>query len=177
MSTDEKNGAPARSVDDEMQLLERKAKVVRSRLLRAVDALDARRHHVENVGEHVKEVAIPTAIGAAGVAALFGASIVSFTIAARVRRRRSLSYRLSRAIQRLDLVKPPPFRQRLFEKLAMTVVGLAATELAKAAAKNLFDGRLPDGRLAVGTVLAAHHAKLAAGATSAAAVGGPGLSR
>jgi hypothetical protein len=166
MSDGTKNGLPTggveRSVDERMHILERKAKVVRSRLLRAVDALDARRHQVEKIGETAKDVAMPLAISAGAVVALFGASAIAFTFALRSRRRRSLSFRVSRALRGLELVQPKQasFGRRLVEKAAMSLVTLAATEIGKAALKNAVDGRFPDGRLAVGSALGAHHQNL-----------------
>ena len=153
-------------VDERMKRLERRAKVIRSRLLRAVDALDARRHHVVEIGEHAKEVAKPAALSLLGIAALFGASVFAFGLALKARRRRSLSYRLSQGISRLDLgkrlnlVPKPSMARTLFEKVALSVMTFAATELAKRLAQNLVDGRMPDGRLAVGKALDQHHARL-----------------
>ena len=153
-------------VDERMKRLERRARVIRSRLLRAVDALDARRHHVVEVGEHAKEVAKPAALSLLGIAALFGASVFAFSLALKVRRRRSLSYRMSEAIKRFDLgkrlnlVDQPSLARRVFEKITISVTTFAASELAKRLSKNLVDGRLPDGRLAVGKALAEHHHRL-----------------
>ena len=153
-------------VDERMKRLERRARVIRSRLLRAVDALDARRHHVVEVGEHVKEAAKPAAASLLAIAALFGASVFAFSLAVKARRSRSLSYRMSQAFKRLelgkrlDLAPRPSMARTLFEKVALSVMTFAATELAKRLTKNIVDGRLPDGRLAVGRALDQHHARL-----------------
>ncbi len=153
-------------VDERMKRLERRAKVIRSRLLRAVDALDARRHHVVEIGEHAKAVAKPAALSVFGIAVLFGASAFAFSLALRASRRRSLSYRLGEGIrglhlgQRLDLFPRPSLSRRVFEKITLSVMTFAATELAKRLSKNVVDGRLLDGRLAVGQALDEHHTRL-----------------
>lgn len=153
-------------VDERMKRLERRARVIRSRLLRAVDALDARRHQVVEVGQHAKQIVKPAALSLLGIAALFGASVFAFGLALKVRRRRSLSYRLSEAVKglelgkRLNLVDQPSLPRRVFEKITISVMTYAASELAKQLTKNLVDGRLPDGRLAVGKALGEHHRRL-----------------
>ncbi len=147
-------------VDERMKRLERRARVIRSRLLRAVDALDTRRHHVVEMGEHAKELAKPVAFSLIGIAALFGASVYAFSLAVKARRRVSLKQRVSQAIQRLDLVPRPSMSRQIFEKLTLSVMTFAATEIAKRVAKNVADGRLPDGRLAVGRALDRHHSRL-----------------
>lgn len=151
-------------VEERMKRLERRARVIRSRLLRAVDALDARRHHVVEVGAHAKEVAKPAALSLVAVAALFGASVFAFSLALKARRSRSLSYRashgVSRALQRWNIAERPSLPRRIFEKVTLTVATFAASELAKRAMKNVVDGRSPDGRLAVGKALEEHRQRL-----------------
>ena len=153
-------------VDERMKRLERRAKVIRSRLLRAVDALDARRHHVVEIGTHAKEVAKPAALSLLGIAALFGASVFAFSLALKAKRRRSLKFRLTEGLKdlqlgkRLDLFPQPSLSRRIFEKVTLSVMTFAATELAKRMSKNVVDGRLLDGRLAVGRALDAHHGQL-----------------
>jgi hypothetical protein len=145
------------SIDERMQLLERKANVVRSRLLRAVDALDERRHQIQRIGEQAKSLAAPVAIGVLATAALLGASALSFVLARRRVRTRSLSWRLSKRIQKMDLVRQPTLLEKVLEKVTLTAATLAMSEIAKRLAKNTADGRLLGGRLAVGNALAVHH--------------------
>lgn len=45
----------------------------------------------------------------------------------------------------------------MFQKVTLTVVTMVVTEATRRAMKNALDGRLPDGRLAVGAALEAHH--------------------
>ena len=159
MSADPKNGtAKPRSPEEQMHLLERRKNVVRSRLLRAIDALDARKHQVETLGVRAKAIAIPTAIAAGAVIALLGASAFSFHLALARRRKRSLRFRLVEAVRGLDLVPKPSLGSRVLEKSMTTVVTLLATEIGKAVSKNFLDGRAPDGRLAVGEALRGHRA-------------------
>lgn len=153
----------AEDTDQKMELLERRAKVIRSRLLRAVDALDARRHQVVEVGETAKKLAVPAAAAIVGIAVIFGASAFAFSMAWRARRRRSLGARIAEAIRELDLSARPSLARRLFDRTALTIVSIATTELARRALKNVLDGRLLDGRLAIGRALDAHHAELAEG--------------
>jgi hypothetical protein len=148
------------SVDDRMSRLERKAKVVQSRLLRAVDALDARRHQVTEIGHQAKKLAVPAALSVLGMAALVGVGALSIGFVLRSRRRRSLSSRFSHAIRRMDLVHQPSLGKRIFDKVALSLVTFAATEVAKHVMKNVADGRLLDGRLAVGNALHQHHKEL-----------------
>jgi hypothetical protein len=145
--------------EDRMKLLERRAKVVRSRLVRAIDSLDTRRHQIETIGATAKRVAVPMALSALGILALFGASAAAFGIAIKRKRERRLSYRIARSIRALDLVQRPSFMRKMLEKGAMTLVTLALTEVAKRAAKNLLDGRLLDGRLATHEALEERHVR------------------
>jgi hypothetical protein len=145
--------------------LERKAKVIRSRLLRTVDALDARRHQVVEVGHQAKAMVRPVAISLVGIAVLFGATVFAFSLALRARRRVSFSHRMSdrasHALQGLDRARRPSLPRRILEKVTFSVVSFAATELLKRATKNLVDGRLLDGRIAVRDALEEHHNRLA----------------
>lgn len=145
------------TLDEKRSRLERRANVVRSRLLRAVDALDARRHQVVEVAETARKVAVPAAAAVLGIVGLFGMSALAFGIAMKRRRRDSFSYRLAEAVREMELVPRPSIASRVLEKTLTTVASLAATELARRALQNAFDGRLLDGRLAVGHALDAHH--------------------
>lgn len=148
-------------IERQREILERKANVVRSRLLRAVDALDARRHQIQRIGEQAKSLALPTGLAVLATAALLGASVLSFTMARRRKRKNSLKWRVSRAVQDMDLIRQPTLLERVLEKVTLTVATMATTEIARRLAKNAADGRLPGGRLAVGTALSAHHDELA----------------
>lgn len=153
------------SIDDRMFRLERRARVVRSRLLRAVDALDARRHQVQEIGRRAKRVAVPAVAAIVGVAVLAGVGAVAFGVAVARRRRRSVALRLSsglssavtRAARRFDAARQPSLPRRMFDRVAVTIAAFAAGEVAKRLTRNVVDGRFADGRLAVGRALARHH--------------------
>jgi hypothetical protein len=153
----------APSADEQIDILKRRADVVRSRLLRAVDALDARRHQVKWIGAHATSLAVPALLSVAGVLTLFGASAAFFVLGTRARRRRSLGYRASLALQKLDFVGRPSLARRVLERVTLSIAGIAATQIAKLVTQNVVDGRRPDGRLAVGAALRAHHERLGAG--------------
>jgi diacylglycerol kinase len=154
------------SPDERMKRLERKAQVIRERLLHAVDALDTRRHQVAAMGSYAKRMAKPAALSAIGIAAVVGLSALGLVLALRARRKRSLKARVSHALQGLELVPRPPTAMRIFEKVAVAMLTFAATDLAKRASKNFVDGRLPDGRLMVGSALRQSRERLAGGGAS-----------
>jgi hypothetical protein len=140
-------------VEEKMNRLERRANVVRSRLLRAVDALDVRRHQVTELGQTAKRIALPAALAIVGVAAVVGLGALGIGLAITRKRRRSLSYRMKRTLRGLELARrEPPLGKRLFEKAMLAMVSVAGSEVGKRTLRNFFDGRAPDGRL----VLPAH---------------------
>jgi hypothetical protein len=127
---------------DRMDRLERRAKVVRSRLFRAVDVLDSRRHKVVEMTDTARRiVAGPVVRGAAlavlGIAMLFGASAIAFGLALKAKRHRKLSYRaaqhVKKAIVRLDLIPQPTLARRVADKLVLTLVSIVASEIARRA--------------------------------------------
>jgi hypothetical protein len=121
------------------KLLERRANVVRSRLLRTIDALDSRRHKVEAIGAEAKKMAIPVAASFAGVVVLTVGVVLG--IRSLVRRRRSP---IDNALARLDRWRAPR-RPSLFEEVgrkALTAaVTIITTEVARRTMKNVLDGR------------------------------------
>jgi hypothetical protein len=150
----------AEEIRHHTEMLERRAKIVRSRLLRAVDALDARRHQVEAITKRAKEVAVPAVVGIVGIGALFAVSALCFGVAIRRRRRLSMRERTAEFVRGLAIEPRPSFARRAIEKVALTLLTYAATEVARRATKNVVDGRLVDGRLAVGKALEAHRTEL-----------------
>ena len=145
--------------------LERRAKVVRSRLLRAVDALDTRRHQVAEIGRRTKRIAKPALLSVLGLAAIASVSAIAFGLMMVQRRRRSIALRLSsrlasgtsRAMKRVEQLGRPSLMRRVFDKVMLTVATFAAGELAKRVTRNAIDGRFADGRLVVGKALERHH--------------------
>lgn len=157
MSTDKHH-----SVEAHMRLLERRADVVRSRLIRTIDALDTRRHQVTEMGAHAKKLAIPVAASVLGVAVVALGATFGLKALIRSRRERSLEWKVKNLFGRFRVEKKPPYWQQLLQKAGMTLVTMAATELGRRVTKNALDGRTPDGRLLVGRALDAHHHALAA---------------
>jgi hypothetical protein len=149
------------SVAAHMHLLERRADVVRARLIRTIDALDNRRHRVTEMGDHAKQLAIPIAAAVLGVAAIAIGATLGLKAFFRARRRRSLQGRFDGLVRRVRVEKKPPYWQQLIQKAGLTLVTMAATELGRRVTKNALDGRTPDGRLLVGKALDAHHDALA----------------
>jgi hypothetical protein len=147
------------SVEEHMKMLERRANVVRSRLLRAVDALDTRRHQVTEIGVQAKEAAPKVGLSLLGIAALSAGSFLGLRAYLKSRRQRMLSYRVQRFFGSsfpLRVEKKPSFAAEAFQRLAMTALTVLVTEATRRSLVNVFDGRFPDGRLAVGQALEAH---------------------
>ena len=136
----------ALSLDEQRSRLERRANVIRSRLLRTIDALDNRRHQVQELGHHAKRLAMP--VGAAFVGVVVLTAGATFGIRALIRRRReqNFGYRLSMALAPLRQPKRPPFWQEALRKVALTALGIVASELAKRGAHSLLLER-PSGAL------------------------------
>jgi hypothetical protein len=133
------------TVEERMNRLERRANVVRSRLLRAVDALDLRRHQVVELGQTAKRVAVPAALSLVGVVAVVGLGAAAIVLI--VRRRRSLASRVKHAIRGLELVHhEPSLGKRALEKAVLTIISVASTELGRRTLRNFVDGRFPSGR-------------------------------
>lgn len=145
------------SVEDHMKMLERRANVVRSRLLRAVDALDTRRHQVTEIGVQAKEAAPKVGLGVLGFAALSAASLFGLRAVLKSRRERVFAHRVKRLLGTFRIEKKPSFAAEAFQRIAMTAITVLVTEATRRGLKNAMDGRMPDGRLAVGNALEAHH--------------------
>jgi hypothetical protein len=122
--------------------------VVRSRLLRAVDALDTRRHQVTEIGAQAKEVAPKVGLSLLGIAMFSAASVLGLRAYA-TRKRRERRFVWVRERQ-------PSFVVRALQQIAMTTLTVIVAETTRRSVKNVIDGRYPDGRLAVGRALEAH---------------------
>jgi hypothetical protein len=144
-------------IDKHMKALERRANVVRSRLLRTVDALDVRRHQVTEVGVRAKHAAPRIGGVVLGVAAASIGLVLGIHHWVQVRRERVLGYRVKRLLAQFRVERQPSFTAQLVQRLTFTIVTMVATEASRVAMKNLIDGRTPDGRLAVGSALDSHH--------------------
>jgi len=131
------------SVTERRARLERRANVIRSRLLRTIDALDHRRHQVAEVTHHAKRLAKPVAATAIGVAVACVALGLGVRALVKNRRERSLSYQMNRMIERFHVEKRPSILEDVLRKAAVSVTTIVAAELARHGAKNLLNGRMP----------------------------------
>ena len=131
------------ALEEQRSRLERRANVIRSRLLRTIDALDTRRHQVTEIGHHAKRLAIP--VGASLLGAVVVAAGTTFAIRALVERHREqkFSYRLAKSLEPFRRVERPPFWREALRKMTLAALGIIATELVKRGAKALGEGRPP----------------------------------
>ena len=157
MSTQE-NEKKELSAEEQRKRLERRANVVRSRLLRAVDALDTRRHQVTEIGAMAKAAAPRIGLSVLGVTAAVAIAGLSLRSYLKSRRERAFAYRAKRLLGAFPLrvEKKPSFFAEAFQKIAMTAITVIVTEATRRSVTNVVDGRFPDGRLAVGEALQAH---------------------
>jgi hypothetical protein len=133
----------ALSLDEQRSRLERRANVIRSRLLRTIDALDNRRHQVQEIGHHAKRLAKPAFASVLGILALAAGTTVAIRVLVERRRERSFTYRLSKALAPLRQPVRPPFWQEALRKVALAAVGILAAELMKRGAHGLLVERGP----------------------------------
>lgn len=129
------------SLDEQRSRLERRANVIRSRLLRTIDALDNRRHQVQEIGHHAKRLAAPVAGSVVGALVIGAGAIFAIRALVERRRERDFSYRLAKAIAPFRAEPKTPFWQDALRKLSMTALTVLASELAKRGAKAFVDGR------------------------------------
>lgn len=131
------------TVTERRSRLERRANVIRSRLLRTIDALDHRRHQVAEVTHHARRLAKPVAATALGVAVACVAAGMGLRAFLKSRRERHLSYHVSRAIDRFRVERRPSILEDVLRRAAVSLTTLVVAELAKRGVRNLLDGRTP----------------------------------
>ncbi|MDB4935882.1 MAG: hypothetical protein JWP87_2854 [Labilithrix sp.] len=131
----------ALSLKEQRSRLERRANVIRSRLLRTIDALDTRRHQVQEIGHHAKRLAMPAVAGLVGIAVVAAGTAVAIRALVERRRERDFRYRLSKAIAPFRRPDKAPFWQDALRKLALTAIGILASELAKRGVQGALGGR------------------------------------
>ncbi len=131
------------ALEEQRARLERRANVIRSRLLRTIDELDDRRHQVQELGHHAKRLAIPAAFSVVGVALV--AAGTAFAVRALVERRRSkdFGYRLAKALAPFREARRPPLWKDALRKVTLAMLGVVATELAKRGAHALLANQAP----------------------------------
>lgn len=116
---------------ERMKVLELKAQAIRSRLLRAIDTLENRRHQAALVGSYAKSIAKPAVVTLLGVVVVVGVSAIAVRHLLGKKKERTLAARASRMLRRLDLVEKPSMGARVFEKAALSLVTIAANALVR----------------------------------------------
>jgi hypothetical protein len=119
------------ALDEQRSRLERRANVIRSRLLRTIDALDSRRHQVQEIGHHAKRLAKPFAASLAGAALLAIGTTIAIKAVMEHRREKSAVYRLSKALAPLRAPAQRPFFGAALRRMTLAVLGMLAAEGAK----------------------------------------------
>lgn len=133
----------ALSLEEQRSRLERRANVIRSRLLRTIDALDNRRHQVQELWHHAKRLAAPAVASILGVAVVAAGTAFAIRTLVERRRERALTYRMSKALAPLRAPVRPPLWQEAFRKLALAVIGVIGSELAKRGMHTLVERPRP----------------------------------
>ena len=119
------------SLEEQRARLEQRANLIRSRLLRTIDVLDKRRHHVQELGHQAKRLAMPVGAAFVGMVLLSAGTIFVVRAIANSRRERRLGYRIARALEPLRLRKRPSFWSDALRSVSLAALGIVATELAK----------------------------------------------
>ena len=134
----------ALSLAEQRSRLERRANVIRSRLLRTLDALDTRRHQVQEIGHHAKRLAVPAVATLVGVAAVALGTTLAIRALVQHRRERHFGYRLAKAMAPFRSEPRRSFWGEALRKMAISALGIAASELAKRGTKGLLAARSVD---------------------------------
>lgn len=136
------------SLGEQRSRLERRANVIRSRLLRTIDALDNRRHQVQEIGHHAKRLVAPAVASVIGMVALGVGTTFAIRVLLERRRERSFTYRFSKSLAPLRQQQRPPFWRDALRKVALTAIGIITAEVVKRGAHGLLAERGPVGLLA-----------------------------
>lgn len=137
-------------IEERRASLERRANIIRSRLLRSIDALDVRRDQVKQIGKDAKRMVLPAVGAFLGVAVLVAGTTLAVRAALRRRRERRFGWRLEHAFDQLrPREERPSILEEVLRRAAVTLVSIVVAEVGRRSTKNLLDGRLPDGRPAL----------------------------
>lgn len=154
MSITNANG-PQSASPDTRRRLERRAEVVKSRLLRHIDALDERRHQVTDLGHKAKEVGQRLAGVVAGGALLVGGVIGLAVWGLRARKNRRLENRVAKAFAPLRRATQPSLLSEAVRRAVLTLVPLLIGQVASRVTKRALPTpreRLTERRLERGVV-------------------------
>ncbi len=119
------------AIEQHRTRLERRASVIRSRLLRTLDALDARRHQVTEIGHQAKRLAVPLGGALLGAIVVVAGTTMAIRSMVESRREQSFAYRISKALAPLRREARPPFWQEAARKIALTALTMVAAQAAK----------------------------------------------
>jgi hypothetical protein len=131
---------------DDRSMLERRANVIRSRLLRTIDALDHKRHQVMDVGTQLKKRAPSLATAAIGIAVIVaGVGLIAYQRSRS--RRRDWKSLLAQGIGSFAAPRKPSMMSVALRRAAISLGMLALDRFAKQAVLKFVDkaaGALPD---------------------------------
>ena len=124
--------------------LETRADLIRTRLLRTIDVLDDRRHHVQEIAHRAKRLAMPAAVSVLGALAI--AAGTTFAIRALVVRRRQLrfGYRLASALAPFRVPPRRSFWQEALRTAGLAVVSVVARGIAIRGARLLRESQVAE---------------------------------
>ncbi len=122
---------PSAPVKVNVEELEERANQSRERLLKAVEALDKKRHQLTHPLKSIPAGVVPAA--GAGLIAIAAGTIAAFAIA---KRRRPQS-RLSKLLRRRE---EPSFGSQLLRHAGLSILTFALAEAGKTAVKKLLPG-------------------------------------
>ena len=128
-------------LEEQRSRLERRANVIRSRLLRTLDVLDTRRHQVTDLGHQAKRMALPLGASLLGAVVIAAGTTLAVRAFLENRREQSFAYRVSKSLAPLRREERPPFWQEAARKVAVTAVSLIATQLMKRGVVFFFETR------------------------------------
>ncbi len=111
--------------------LEHRANVLRSRLLRTIDALDHRRKQVEKLTRDAKKLAAPVGLAAIGVIVATIAVGIGVRAMSRRRREQDIAHRIGRFLREVRRERRPSLLEDVARKVVVTIAGFAAAEAAK----------------------------------------------
>ena len=119
------------TLEEQRSQLEQRANLIRSRLLRTIDALDKRRHHVQELRHQAKRLAMPVGAAFVGMVLLSAGTVLVVRAIVNSRRERRLGYRIARALEPQRVQRRPSFWSDALRSVSLTALGIVATELTK----------------------------------------------
>ena len=129
------------SVEERRARLERRANVIRSRLLRTIDEIDMRRHQITAIAQHGKRLAIPATVVVVG-GALLAAGLL-FGAKRLFAKKPTLGDEARRIIGGFRVQKRPSILEEAVRRLVITSVTIVAGAAAKRGAQYFIEGREP----------------------------------